>query len=105
MDHVHHVEQFHGLPAYTFSPYTDLADLPDPGSVAWRLQCTEMGYENSFLSRAEAVWTSFTETVELEKVRALVFGYPWYGDDNAGLSDEPLTSLNSRLTGLEALFA
>ncbi|GHA94726.1 hypothetical protein GCM10010392_21760 [Streptomyces clavifer] len=102
--HVHHLAHFHGLPTYTFSPYTDPADLPDPGAVAWRFQVVEMAYEPDPLERAEACWARFAETVELEKVKALVFGCPWYGDDNAGLPEEPLISLNSRLTGLEAIF-
>ncbi|MEK8143380.1 hypothetical protein NKH18_18505 [Streptomyces sp. M10(2022)] len=65
MSYEHHVEQFYGLPAYTFSPYTDPVDLPDPGSVAWRFQCEEMSYEDDFLSRAEEIWTRFTESAVL----------------------------------------
>ncbi|MFF3755388.1 STM4015 family protein [Streptomyces sp. NPDC002018] len=95
LSYVHHVEQFYGLPAFTFSPYVSPADLPDPGSVAWRLQWDESSREADY-------WARFTGTVELEKVRALVFGHPWYDAD--GFPDGGLVDLRSRLTGLEALF-
>ncbi|WP_328499046.1 STM4015 family protein [Streptomyces sp. NBC_00414] len=100
---MHHVEQFYGLPAHTFSPYVDPADLPDPGSVAWRLECGELSREADYGTRVNVYWERFTESVELEKVRALVFGQPWY-DGDGGLSDDALLGLRSRLTGLEALF-
>ncbi|MEU9187327.1 STM4015 family protein [Streptomyces sp. NPDC048484] len=100
---MHHVEQFYGLPAFTFSPYMTPADLPDPGSVAWRLQCGELPREADYWARVGAYWERFTETVELEKVRALIFGQPWY-DADGGLPDDALLGLRSRLTGLEALF-
>ncbi|MYV57075.1 leucine-rich repeat domain-containing protein [Streptomyces sp. SID3212] len=103
MSYVHHVEQFHGLPAYTFSPYVNPVDLPDPASVAWRFQCGQLPREADHRGRAEVYWARFTESVELEKVRAMVFGEPWYGD--SGYADDNwLTDLAPRLTGLEALF-
>ncbi|MFD8963941.1 STM4015 family protein [Streptomyces sp. NPDC059568] len=100
---MHHVEQFYGLPTFTFSPYVNPVDLPDPGSVAWRLQCEELPREADYWARVDAYWARFTESVELEKVRALIFGHPWYGADG-GLPDDALIGLRSRLTGLEALF-
>lgn len=103
MSYVHHVERFYGLPTFTFSPQVNPENLPDPGSVAWRIQCAEIPHEADYMGRVDAYWARFTESVELEKVRALVFGHPWY-DADGGLPDEPLIGLRSRLTGLEALF-
>ncbi|MFH8462860.1 STM4015 family protein [Streptomyces sp. NPDC017991] len=103
LSYVCHVEQFHGLPTYTYSPYVDPANLPDPSSVAWRLECGELPREADHGARVEAYCERFTESVELEKVRALVFGQPWY-DADGGLPDDWLLGLSARLTGLEGLF-
>lgn len=99
MSHVHHVERFYGLPVYNFPPYADPADLPPADAVAWRLHREPYDAEED----ADACWKRFTEFVELEKVRAIVFGQPWY-DGDGGMSDDDLINLASRLTGLEALF-
>ncbi|MFD5893073.1 MULTISPECIES: STM4015 family protein [unclassified Streptomyces] len=99
---MHHVEQFYGLPTYTFSPSVNSVDLPEVESVAWRLQCGELPREADYGARGEAYWARFTESVDLGRVRAMVFGEPWYGD--SGFRDEMLLDVASRLTGLEALF-
>lgn len=99
MSYVHHVEQFYGLPAYTFPPYADPADLPPADSVAWRLHREPYDTEED----ADVCWQRFTEYVELEKVRAIIFGQPWY-DGDGGMSGEPVIELRNRLTNLEALF-
>ncbi|WP_208298532.1 STM4015 family protein [Streptomyces liangshanensis] len=102
MSYVHHVEQFHGLPTYTFSPYVNPGDLPAAESVAWRLQCGQLPAETDYGARGDAYAARFTESVDLGKIRAMVFGEPWYGD--GGLADETLLDLAPRLTGLEAVF-
>ncbi|MER6649672.1 STM4015 family protein [Streptomyces sp. NPDC000971] len=99
MSYVQHVEQFHGLPVLTFPPYADPTDLPDAGAVAWRLHCGPYASDE----RADSCWRRFTGSVDLGKVRALVFGSPWY-DGEGGSGPRELIELSSRFTGLEALF-
>nr|WP_241671837.1 STM4015 family protein [Streptomyces sp. IB2014 016-6] len=99
MSYVHHVERFYGLPTYNFPPYADPADLPPADAVAWRLHREPYDAEEP----ADVCWKRFTEMVELEKVRAIIFGQPWY-DGDGGMSDDDLINLAPRLTGLEALF-
>ncbi|WP_308426669.1 STM4015 family protein [Streptomyces camponoticapitis] len=96
---MHHVERFYGLPAFNFPPYADPADLPPADAVAWRLD--REPYENE--ESAEDCWKRFTESVDLAKVRAIIFGQPWY-DGDGGLGTDDLVGLAPRLTGLEALF-
>ncbi|WP_234433374.1 STM4015 family protein [Streptomyces sp. NRRL WC-3549] len=93
-----HVRSFHGLPVYTFPPYAHPEDLPDAGSVAWRLSCGPYTSDES----SDVYWERFTRMVELEKVRAVILGHPWY--QAFGGSDDDLIGLRSRLTGLEAVF-
>ncbi|MFJ8920151.1 STM4015 family protein [Streptomyces sp. NPDC102415] len=99
MSYVQHVEQLHGLPAFTFPPYANPADLPDADAVAWRLHCGPYTTDEG----SGSYWKRFTESVELEKVRALIFGSPWY-DGDGGSSPDELLGLRSRFIGLEALF-
>lgn len=96
MSHVHHVQRFHGLPVYTFPSYAHPEDLPDAGAVAWRLSCGPYPTDED----SEACWGRFTGMVELEKVRALILGYPWY--DSFGGSDDAVIGPRDRFTGLEA---
>ncbi|WP_406148979.1 STM4015 family protein [Streptomyces sp. NBC_01012] len=95
MSYVDHVEQFHGLPSFTFPSYANPADLPAADAVAWRLHCGPYTTDES----SGSYWNRFTESVEPEKIRALIFGNPWDGS-----SPKELLALRSRFTGLEALF-
>ncbi|WP_240046064.1 STM4015 family protein [Streptomyces sp. L-9-10] len=90
-----HVEHFHGLPVLTVPPYTPATELPDAGSVAWRLHTGPYSSDEDY----EDYWDRFTSTVELEKVRALVLGHGAHY-----MPDQALIDLSSRLVGLEALF-
>lgn len=99
MSYVHHVEQFHGLPVFTFPPYADPTDLPAPDTVAWRLHCGPYPTDQ----RSGPYWKTFTESVDLGRVRALILGSPWYDSDGGGGLGE-LIALSSRFTGLEAVF-
>ncbi|WP_354605249.1 STM4015 family protein [Streptomyces panacea] len=96
---MHHVEQFYGLPTYSFPPYADPAGLPAADEVAWRLHREPFDNEES----SEDCWKRFTGSVDLEKVRAIIFGQPWY-DGDGGLPLDDLIGLAPRLTGLEAVF-
>lgn len=100
MSYVHHVERFYGLPAYNFPSYADPADLPPADAVAWRLEREPYDTEEG----ADVCWKRFTESVELEKVRAIIFGQPWYDGDGGGMAEGGLLAEATRLTGLEALF-
>ncbi|MFE7755770.1 STM4015 family protein [Streptomyces sp. NPDC057429] len=99
MSYVHHVEQFHGLPAFTFPQGADPTDLPDPGAVAWRLHCGLYTTDED----SDLYFRRFTESVDLGRVRALILGNPWY-DSDGGTSIGEVTELSSRLTALEAVF-
>ncbi|MGW1812943.1 STM4015 family protein [Streptomyces sp. NPDC002125] len=99
MSYVHHVEQFHGLPVFTFPPYADPSDLPAADAVAWRLHCGPYPTDES----SRPYWKRFTDSVDLGQVRALILGSPWYDDQGGGDLDE-LTGLRTRFTGLEAVF-
>ncbi|MFC9651717.1 MULTISPECIES: STM4015 family protein [unclassified Streptomyces] len=90
-----HVEHFHGLPVLTVPPYTPATELPDAGSVAWRLCTGPYSSDEDY----EDYWDRFTSTVELERVRALVLGHGAHY-----MPDQALIDLSSRLVGLEALF-
>ncbi|RDG36822.1 STM4015 family protein [Streptomyces corynorhini] len=96
---VRHVEQFYGLPVRTFPPYAHPEELPDPDAVAWRFQCGPYATDED----VEVCWRRFTESVELEKVRAVILGQPWYDADGGG-GERFLTELAYRLTALEAVF-
>ncbi|MCX5412521.1 STM4015 family protein [Streptomyces sp. NBC_00059] len=99
MSYVHHVEQFHGLPAFTFPPYADPVDLPDPDAVAWRLHCGPYPTDE----KSSSCLRRFTESVDLGRIRALIIGSPWY-DDQGGSGIGEVIALSSRLTSLEAVF-
>ncbi|MER8153848.1 STM4015 family protein [Streptomyces sp. NPDC094472] len=90
-----HAQNFYGLPVLTVPPYTPATLLPDAASVAWRLEAGPYSTDEDY----EDCWDRFTGTVELEKVRALILGHGLHY-----LPDQALIDLNSRLTGLEALF-
>ncbi|MFD3916165.1 STM4015 family protein [Streptomyces sp. NPDC058603] len=90
-----HVEHFHGLPVLTVPPYTPATELPDAGSVAWRLCTGPYSSDEDY----EDYWDRFISTVELERVRALVLGHGAHY-----MPDQALIDLSSRLVGLEALF-
>ncbi|MFE9723595.1 STM4015 family protein [Streptomyces sp. NPDC005794] len=97
--HVHHVEQFHGLPAFTFPAYANPVDLPDADAVAWRLHCDPYSSDE----RSDSYWRRFTESVDLGKIRALILGSPWY-DSDGGSDLHELIGLRETFSGLEALF-
>ncbi|MEE1798182.1 STM4015 family protein [Streptomyces sp. NPDC101062] len=99
MSHVQHVREFHGLPAFTVPPFAHPAELPDPAGVAWRFQCGAYVTDEDY----DVCWERFVGNVELEKVRAVIFGFPWY-DSEGGGAERHLTELSSRFTSLEAVF-
>lgn len=94
-------DTFAGLPVHPLAHPTDPASpLPAAGSVAWGLEC---GY-GSDLAFPE-LWRAFLDTVEAERVTALVIG-AWWEDDYTGLRPivELIAADASRLPALRALF-
>ncbi|MEU4997878.1 STM4015 family protein [Streptomyces sp. NPDC021622] len=97
-----HLEQFDGLPVFTF-PFEgdDAADeLPPPEAVAWRFD--SYAGEEVFARQ----WRRFLAAVPLEKVRALVIGPWWDAYDEVGIAPvvELLCAERDGLAGLRALF-
>ncbi|MFJ8002561.1 STM4015 family protein [Streptomyces sp. NPDC096310] len=94
-----HVREFHGLSAFTFPQFARPAELPDPAAVAWRFQCGPYVSDEHY----QDCWERFVATVELEKVRAVVLGFPWY-DFEGGAGERCLIEQSHRFTSLEAVF-
>ncbi|MGI5253750.1 STM4015 family protein [Actinacidiphila glaucinigra] len=94
-----HLETLHGLRVHTL-PEAGTAELPEPDTVAWRLDCFEAG-EIPF----PEVWGHFTTAVDTTRVRALVLG-PWWDDEYAELRPalELVLADAERFPALRALF-
>ncbi|MGP3992143.1 STM4015 family protein, partial [Streptomyces sp. 3N207] len=111
-----HVTELNGLPVFTFPQNETEPALPGADAVAWRLDYNEhMAGAEDF----EVYWERFTKLVELEKVRALIFGFGFYVLDDHDhdhdhdcidcidcgfVDDETLLGVKDRLVNLEALF-
>ncbi|GAA3378454.1 STM4015 family protein [Streptomyces sannanensis] len=97
-----HLTRFHGLPVFTFPEAGDpeTAELPAPGSVAWRLDALWHD-DRPFAS----LWREFLGAVDSAQVRALVIG-PWWHDEYTDLDEvlEPLVADADRFPELRALF-
>ncbi|MEU3464814.1 STM4015 family protein [Streptomyces sp. NPDC006733] len=94
-------DTFAGLPVHTLPyPPGPASGLPAADSVAWGLEC---GYGSGFTF--PELWHAFLETVEAERVTALVIGAWWEGDYT---SLRPVVELiaadAARLPRLRALF-
>ncbi|NEB35984.1 STM4015 family protein [Streptomyces sp. SID14515] len=70
---IRHFDRFHGLPVHTPAPSSGA--LPAADTVAWRLECA---YDED--TDFTALWGQFVDTVDTERVRALVIG-PWWRED------------------------
>lgn len=94
-----HLENFHGLRVHTL-PEPGTAGLPEPGAVAWRLDCFEAG-DIPF----PELWGHFTAAVDTTRVRALVLG-PWWDDEYCELRPvlERMLADAERFPSLRALF-
>ncbi len=95
------VDRFLHLPIVNFSvDETRRGDLPEPGTVAWRL-AVQYGSEGGF----DAVWSAFLEAVDPTSVRALLLG-PWWVRDYVPVTDAlaRIVAAADRFPALEALF-
>ncbi|MFF4535243.1 STM4015 family protein [Streptomyces aureus] len=100
-----HLEEFHGLPVFTFpdadDPAPTAASLPAPDSVAWRVAVEAYESEEEW----EDAFARFLAAVDTEKVRALVVGA--WSDVYDTAPDAVITALlaaRDRLPALRALF-
>nr|WP_051742803.1 STM4015 family protein [Kitasatospora sp. MBT66] len=75
-------------------------ELPEPGTVAWRL-AVAYGSEGGF----EALWSAFLEAVDPAAVRGLVLG-PWWIQDYTPVSEalSRIVADADRFPALEGLF-
>ena len=101
-----HLEEFHGLPAFTFPDATDgsaaPADpLPAPESVAWRIAVEAYDSEEEW----QDAFARFLKAVDTRRVRALVVGA--WSDVYDTAPDEVITALvaaREQLPALRGLF-
>lgn len=101
---VEHLKELQGLPVFDFPGQGEEAgELPEPGSVAWRLAVDP--YRDEPYEGYEQLWRRFLAAVDPAGVRALVVGQ-WgevFDEDSAdavGL----LVEAREQLTGLLAVF-
>ncbi|MFF1906942.1 STM4015 family protein [Kitasatospora sp. NPDC058218] len=96
-----HIEEFHGLPVLDFAQAVDDGSaLPEAAAVAWKVG-VEYDSPKSFVER----WQQFLDTVDAERVRAVVVG-EWSTDGPESFA-EPLAAIVAaadRLPALRALF-
>ncbi|MGW6741250.1 STM4015 family protein [Streptomyces sp. NPDC055025] len=96
-----HLQELHGLPAFDFPAADAKAELPAPGSVAWRISVDAYEAEEQW----EAAFARFTEAVDTTRVGALIVG-SWSDAYESGPEPviEALVAARDRLPALRALF-
>lgn len=100
-----HLQEFHGLPAFTFPQAADeplrVSALPSPESVAWRVAVDSYESEESWPD----AFARFLDAVDTTRVRALVVGAWSDVYDNAPTEVvEALVAARDRLPELRAIF-
>ncbi|MEY2244924.1 STM4015 family protein [Streptomyces sp. BF23-18] len=100
-----HLEEFHGLPAFTFPDADDTspraASLPSPESVAWRIAVD--AYDSG--EQWEDAFSRFLAAVDAEKVRALIVGaWSEVYDTGPDTVIAALVAARDRLPALRGLF-
>ncbi len=99
------VEEFHGLPVFTFpdadEASADAYSLPSPESVAWRIAVNAYEAEEQW----EEAFARFLEAVDTKHVRALIVG-AWSDvyDTAPDAVIEALVAARDRLPALRGLF-
>ncbi|MFC9951360.1 STM4015 family protein [Streptomyces prasinus] len=102
MSHAGHLKELHGLPVFHFPEASGTAaDLPPPGTVAWRIATEVYDAEETW----EEVFARFCAAVDTTEVRALVVG-AWQDAYESSSSKvmEALLAARGRLPALRALF-
>ncbi|MGW4383218.1 STM4015 family protein [Kitasatospora sp. NPDC004531] len=95
-----HIGEFHGLPVTDFLTASAEGKLPEASSTAWKIW-VDWDDETTFAE----YWAKFLETVEVERVTAVVIGR-WFSEEPESLSEVlPLVLASAdRLPALRALF-
>ncbi|MFI1720784.1 STM4015 family protein [Streptomyces sp. NPDC020489] len=97
-----HLDVFHRLPVHAFpGPDTEVGDLPESDSVAWRVAADVYDSEENWT----AAFARFCDAVDTKRVRALVVG-AWeeaYETDSSAVI-EALLAARDRFPALRALF-
>ncbi|WP_331449676.1 STM4015 family protein [Streptomyces prasinus] len=102
MSHAGHLKELYGLPVFHFPEASGTAaDLPRPGTVAWRIATEVYDAEETW----EEVFARFCAAVDTTEVRALVVG-AWQDAYESSSSKvmEALLAARGRLPALRALF-
>ncbi|MEU6228213.1 STM4015 family protein [Streptomyces sp. NPDC047042] len=100
-----HLEEFHGLPAFTFpdagDTSADVSVFPSPESVAWRIAVDSYESEEEW----EEAFARFLKAVDTERVRALIVG-AWSDAYDTGPDAVigALLAARDRLPALRGLF-
>ncbi|MGW0964990.1 STM4015 family protein [Streptomyces sp. NPDC002516] len=100
-----HLEEFHGLPAFTFPDADDKSpratSLPSPESVAWRVAVDSYDSEEEW----EDAFARFLAAVDTERVTALIVG-AWSEayDSSPSAVITALVAARDRLPALRGLF-
>ncbi|MGW3951254.1 STM4015 family protein [Streptomyces sp. NPDC004752] len=102
MSHVEHLKELNGLPAFDFPAPGERQELPQAGTVAWRLAVDPYGDSSEGFGEQ---WDRFLEAVDPAGVRAIVVG-PWgeVYDDDSGCIVRLLVDARDRLAALRAVF-
>ncbi|MER6443504.1 leucine-rich repeat domain-containing protein, partial [Streptomyces sp. NPDC001185] len=100
-----HLQEFHGLPVFTFPDAADepldTTALPSPETVAWRMAVDSDDADESW----PEAFARFLAAVDTKAVRALVVG-AWSNADDNGPAEviEALVAARDRLPELRAIF-
>ncbi len=95
-----HAEEFHGLPVTDFREAAAEGKLPAADATAWRI-----GLDWDDEQEFAGLWQKFLDTVEPERVTALVLGR-WFQEEPESLSEAlpAILAAADRLPALRALF-
>ncbi|MEG3630468.1 STM4015 family protein [Streptomyces poriticola] len=103
MSHVEHLKELHGLPTFDFPGPGARHELPEAGTVAWRLAVDP--YDDDSEEDFGALWDRFLDSVDPVGVRAVIVGQ-WgepYDNDSSGIVQR-LVDARDRLGALRAVF-
>ncbi|MFD1661701.1 STM4015 family protein [Streptomyces caeni] len=96
-----HLEELYGLPAFTFPGPDVPAELPEAGTVAWRVTSDVYDADEEW----EDAFARFCSAVDTTRVRALIVGAWKEAYDTAPTAVvESLLAARDRLPALRALF-
>lgn len=101
-DYTSHLQELHDLPTFDFPLPGAEGELPEPGTVAWRLVLN--WWDDSTNENYEEMWDRFLRTVDPARVEALIIGQWGESDDDSGTVVEQLVAARDRLTALKAVF-